>query len=125
MEIIRVNVGGVKFTTSATTLASEPGTLLSKIFNPLESKDFEGIGYNMAQKDEDGDVFFDRDPEMFKIILEYLRNRKVYKWEGVEWEKIKDEATYFGIDSLVSALDTMEAKEVIINDIWMSGKLMG
>jgi len=48
------------------TLTSVPGSMLSEMF-----KDDANL-----RKDFDGNVFLDRDPEVFKHTLNYLRNNR-------------------------------------------------
>ncbi len=60
---IRLNIGGTTFTTTITTLLSKPGSYLSEMFS----------GRWEVKKSNDGTVFIDRDPFVFRHILNYLR----------------------------------------------------
>src|SRR4051812_5024134 len=60
-EIVKLNVGGTLFTTRVSTLLSSPSSLFTKLL----SQSREG-------KDE---IFFDRSPELFSYILQFLRTR--------------------------------------------------
>jgi len=66
---IDLNVGGVHYTTSLTTLVSAKESLLCSMFE--ESKPANDC------KDNLGRVFIDRDGVLFRYILDYLRNRKL------------------------------------------------
>jgi hypothetical protein len=65
-DVIRLNVGGTLFTTTRFTLTKYPDSMLAKMFDP-------DLGMDAAKKDDTGAFFIDRSPDMFKIILEYLR----------------------------------------------------
>jgi hypothetical protein len=60
---VKLDVGGVHFTTSLTTLMTEPESMLAAMFS----------GRHELEKDDDGRVFIDRDGELFKYVLQYLR----------------------------------------------------
>lgn len=66
-KIIILNVGGIKYTTTITTLSSEQGSMLERMFN----------GKLQSIQEEDGSYFIDSDGEIFKYILEYLRYRTI------------------------------------------------
>lgn len=62
-DVIVLNVGGTKFTTSKTTLTSRP-SFLEVMFCGRHSLQPSG---------EDGSFFIDRDPKHFRELLNYLR----------------------------------------------------
>ncbi|KAL3147265.1 BTB/POZ domain-containing protein kctd3 [Trebouxia sp. C0010 RCD-2024] len=62
-EIIKLNIGGVKHTTSLATLTAVPGTY----FTALLCGDLTDI------LTQDGEVFIDRQGKCFEHILQYLR----------------------------------------------------
>jgi hypothetical protein len=65
-ERFKLNVGGVRFDTSRTTLTSVPESMLSTMF---------GARLDMLRRDpEDGSVFLDRDGERFGLVLDFLRD---------------------------------------------------
>jgi nitrate/nitrite-specific signal transduction histidine kinase len=61
---VKLDVGGVHFTTSVTTLMTEPDSMLAAMFS----------GRHELEKDDDGRVFIDRDGELFKYVLQFLRD---------------------------------------------------
>ena len=68
-EIISLNVGGTLYTTSRSTLTRYPESMLGAMFGgnlPLENS-----------KDSEGNYFIDRDGELFKYILNFLRVSKL------------------------------------------------
>ena len=80
-EIVRINVGGVKFTTLRvrskarsvcdayfqSTLLRYSHSILARMIN----------GKIPPRRDSEGNAFLDRDPQIFKYILEFLRSSKV------------------------------------------------
>ncbi|CAC5397777.1 unnamed protein product [Mytilus coruscus] len=62
-----LNVGGMKFITENTTLKKYPETRLGLLSN--QSKEYIS---------EKGFYFFDRNPELFNIILDFYRNNEVH-----------------------------------------------
>ena len=68
-DIINLNVGGQKFTTTRSTLCQVKDSLLASMFS--------GRWEDSVPRDQDGNVFFDHNPKYFGLILDYLRAKKV------------------------------------------------
>ena len=68
-DIIHLNVGGQKFSTTRATLCQVEGSLFATMFN--------GRWEDRVKRDKDGVVFFDFNPEHFSWILDYLRVKKI------------------------------------------------
>ena len=68
-DIIHLNVGGQKFSTTRATLCQVEGSLLATMFN--------GRWEDRVKRGKDGVVFFDFNPEHFSWILDYLRVKKI------------------------------------------------
>lgn len=66
-DIIHLNVGGQRFSTSRQTLTWIPDTFFTAMLNGLIS----------TNRDEQGSIFIDRDPKLFSIILNYLRTKEL------------------------------------------------
>ncbi|KAJ1627163.1 BTB/POZ protein [Pavlovales sp. CCMP2436] len=67
MEHVRLNVGGVRYETTRTTLTQYAGSYFSAMFG----------GLHPAAEDEDGCVFIDRDGNSFRHVLNYMRTGSV------------------------------------------------
>jgi len=65
-EVIDLNVGGTKFTTLRSTLVKYPGSMLEAMFS----------GRHRITKDKKDRFFIDRSPEVFKLVMEFLRTDK-------------------------------------------------
>ncbi len=94
--IVKLNVGGVKYITTKTTLESVPDSF----FNSLLSGKFSFTEIK-------GHIFIDRNGLIFEHILSYLRN--INNWKpprNVDLaEKIKVEAGFYLLSDLVKICD--------------------
>ena len=68
-DIIHLNIGGLKMTTTRSTLCQVEGSLLASMFR--------GRWEDSVQRDQDGAVFLDFNPQHFSVILNYLRVKKI------------------------------------------------
>ena len=68
-DVIQLNVGGQKFTTTRSTLRQVNGSLLATMFS-------ETMEHSLKH-DQDGAVVLDFNPEHFSWILNYLRAKKI------------------------------------------------
>lgn len=90
-QIQKINVGGQIFTTTSQTFS-----LISSCCLP----DFGG-----PMKDGDGNVFIDRDGELFGYILNFCRNQKLILPEDFsKFELLEEEAEYYGLHTLVDEI---------------------
>eukprot|EP00026_Physarum_polycephalum_P015863 Phypoly_transcript_16653.p1 GENE.Phypoly_transcript_16653~~Phypoly_transcript_16653.p1 ORF type:complete len:251 (+),score=41.48 Phypoly_transcript_16653:38-790(+) len=92
-----LNVGGKRFETLIDTLQKYPDTMLGAMFSAR--------GLPLAFPDDNGEYFFDRDPKLFDIILNFYRHGKVLVPENRSYEMVKEELDFFGIVER-STLDT-------------------
>ena len=97
-QIIRLNVGGVIHTTTRTTLCTYPESMLGAMF----SGDFG------ATMDENGHYFIDRDGEIFKHVLNFLRSNRVTLPDDFrEWDLLLSEADFYQIQPMINALKSL------------------
>ncbi|RCN44487.1 K+ channel tetramerization domain protein [Ancylostoma caninum] len=93
-NIVVLNVGGERFTTTRETLMSN----LCR-----ENTYFANLD------DYKGEIFIDRDPKVFMFILNYLRDGKVAIPEDqFVRTRIRQEAEYFCMDKLATMIDFAE-----------------
>jgi hypothetical protein len=88
-QVIKLNVGGTLFETYKTTLQHYPYTLLGSMFT--SSKEIT------TDKTE---FFFDRDPTLFPMILNYYRNGFVVYPENIHHKITEAELTFWQIPLL-------------------------
>ena len=93
-EIINLNVGGQRFSTSRDTLTWTPDSFFSSLVS----------GRIPILKDESGAIFIDRDPKLFAVILNFLRTKEISHPSGVDVSALRHEAEFYGIASLVKRL---------------------
>ncbi|XP_043483297.1 BTB/POZ domain-containing protein KCTD3 isoform X1 [Leptopilina heterotoma] len=92
-EIIHLNVGGTRFSTSRQTLSWIPDSFFTALLsNRIASR-----------RDENGALFIDRDPKVFSIILNYLRTKDI-DLKNIDIRALRHEAEYYGITPLVKRL---------------------
>ncbi len=89
--LVKLNIGGCIFWTSDETLTSRGSNMLSVM-----------IRHDNPAQLIDGAYFIDRDPKIFRWVLNYLRGSNVLPPEdSPEFVMIKEEAEYFSIDPLL------------------------
>jgi hypothetical protein len=88
-----LNVGGIKFTVSLHVLKSRRGTLFYKQILRKEIK-------------KDQEVFYDRDPMYFHVILNFLRTGKIdaKKYSEDQKEDLIHESQFFEVQFIVETL---------------------
>ncbi|XP_014673371.1 PREDICTED: BTB/POZ domain-containing protein KCTD12-like [Priapulus caudatus] len=102
-SIIELNVGGVFYTTSLTTITKDVDSHLHDLF----------AGKAKAPiRDSKGKFFLDRDGVLFRYVLDFLRNEKLVLPENFhEKDRLRSEAEFFRLASMVECID----KAVIIH----------
>ncbi|KAF9808188.1 hypothetical protein SFRURICE_017340 [Spodoptera frugiperda] len=88
-EIVNLNVGGTRFSTSWHTLTWVPETFFTALLS----------GRIPTVRDETGAIFIDRDPNLFGLILNFLRTRDI-DLNDVNIRALRHECDYFGITPL-------------------------
>ncbi|XP_049826851.1 BTB/POZ domain-containing protein KCTD3 isoform X3 [Aethina tumida] len=112
-DILHLNVGGKRFSTSRQTLTLIPDTFFTALLN----------GRISSLRDEKGAIFIDRDPKIFSIILNYLRTRDI-ELNGIDLRILRHEAEYYNIAPLVKRLMLCEElTESICGDVLFYGSL--
>lgn len=92
-DIITLNVGGKLFTTTRMTLLSESESVIGRMFDlssPIP-----------PAKLINGAYFIDANPEVFEVILDFLRYKTVIIPSKIPVEAVLVQARYFGLDDLI------------------------
>jgi hypothetical protein len=92
-NIIKLDVGGIHYKTTLDTITYDSNSMLANMFS----------GRHKLIVDSDGYYFIDRDGEIFKYIIKYLRD-KTLDIGGFSDSLINDimkEADYFNLEGLV------------------------
>ncbi|XP_046669513.1 BTB/POZ domain-containing protein KCTD16 [Homalodisca vitripennis] len=92
--VVELNVGGVFYTTTLTTLTRDQDSTLTHYFTKAP-----------PPKDAKGKFFIDRDGVLFRYVLDYLRNQTLVLPESFrEKERLRQEATFYGLPGMVEAV---------------------
>ncbi|KAI6652755.1 SH3KBP1-binding protein 1 [Oopsacas minuta] len=111
VDIVQLNVGGRRFTTSKQTLTWIPESFFVSLLS----------GRIPSMRDEIGAIFIDRDPDMFEIILHFMRTKEVNP-KGHNIRNLRTEAEYYGLQPLVIRLNLCdELERSLCGDILFSG----
>ncbi|KRZ13563.1 BTB/POZ domain-containing protein KCTD16 [Trichinella zimbabwensis] len=111
-KIIELNVGGKKYQTTINTLTKDTGSWLGRQFMQTESPEMSP-STDYSDKEEssamlpvsDGSYFIDRDGNLFRYVLEFLRNGKLLLPENfTEHEALCEEAKFYGSKALLEEL---------------------
>jgi len=104
-KALKLNIGGTPFFTSLSTLMSIKGTY----FEVMVSEKWK------AQKLEDGSYFIDRDPTVFRFILNFLRDGELdIEFRSKEELKlIIKEAKFYQIQPLIKLLESTPIESVV------------
>ncbi len=84
-DIVNLNVGGTRFSTSRQTLSSTQDSFFTSMLS----------GRIPTCRDETGALFIDRDPKLFSIILHFLRTKEL-DLNGVDVSVLRHEAEFYG-----------------------------
>eukprot|EP01116_Phalansterium_solitarium_P004676 TRINITY_DN15738_c0_g1_i1.p1 TRINITY_DN15738_c0_g1~~TRINITY_DN15738_c0_g1_i1.p1 ORF type:complete len:335 (+),score=120.07 TRINITY_DN15738_c0_g1_i1:146-1150(+) len=104
-DVVALNVGGVRFTTKLSTLLSHPDSMLSALFS----------GRHTLPKDSSGAVFVDRDGQLFRFVLNYLRTGRAparHDMTPFEFEQLCCEADYFNLPGLLELLRSKDQRNI-------------
>ena len=89
---LKLDVGGHKFTTSRTTLTSQPDSMLAAMFS----------GRHKLIQDGKGAYFIDRDGTHFRFILNYLRDGQLGSLpeDKIQLQELVRESDYYQLTEL-------------------------
>lgn len=98
-DIVKLNVGGVVYLTTRATLSKYPHSMIGAMFN----------GSMSTAVDENGCHFIDRDGELFKYILNFLRSSRLsLPKDFKDLDQLGDEADFYQIAPLIDAIEKLK-----------------
>ena len=107
-EIVNLNIGGHKFTTSLQTLQKDADSMLGIMFS----------GRHAITKQDDGTIFIDRDGRHFHIILNYLRGNILFieqlPEEKLVLSDLLSEVEYYQLGGLHEIIKPKEKEKTVI-----------
>lgn len=101
-NIIELNVGGLHYTASLSTLRRDPNSMLALMFRE---------GQMPSGVDRNGSIFIDRDGGLFRHVLAYLRDGRPPK--GVDRETrlaLQAEAAFYQVEGLQAWAEVADAE---------------
>lgn len=106
--VIKIDVGGTKFTTSKATLCRCPETMIGAMFS----------GRHGLPLDVDGYHFIDRDGTHFRFILNFLRAPERFSVDlpPNQLKELIDECEYYGLLDLMFPTVSTKAKTPAVSD---------
>ena len=111
-DIINLNVGGQKLTTKRSTLCQVESSLLAIMFS--------GRWEESLERDQDGAVFLDFNPQYFVLILDYLRDKRIAQpGKPISLPKVADDQSerfnnllqYLGLRDLIVSKEIMPSEK--------------
>lgn len=90
-QLVKLNVGGKKYITARSTLFSKGENFFTVL---LENDLGDGVP---CVKDEEGYIFIDRDGELFRHVLNYLRTGKLYKPDNLPTAQLELELDFYQV----------------------------
>ena len=109
-EVIVLDVGGKKFTSSLQTMLAEPDSLLGRMVS----------GRHPQEIQKDGSIFIDRDGTHFGIILNYLRGAITSKKQLPDdlntLSLLSCEVQYYELKGLLKIIEPIENKQNAITE---------
>jgi len=106
-EIIYLNVGGIKYSTTRNTLCKYPQSMLGVMFS-------QDMDEEPAQLDKDGYYFIDRNGEIFEYILQFLRSADIsLPTDEKEYNLLKCEVNFYQIEPLTQMFPMTNSGEEI------------
>ena len=110
-DIIHLNVGGQKLTTKRSTLCQVENSLLATMFS--------GRWEESLERDQDGAVFLDFNPQYFVLILDYLREKRIAQsGKPIPLPKVADEQLerFNNLLQYLGLSDEIVSKEITLSE---------
>lgn len=100
-DIVRLNVGGVLYTTTKATLKRYSNSMLGAMFN----------GSMSTTVDENGHYFIDRDGHIFGYILNFLRSSQLTLPSDFQnLDLLAVEADFYQLEPLINCVNKLQTK---------------
>ncbi|XP_077987423.1 BTB/POZ domain-containing protein KCTD6-like [Glandiceps talaboti] len=116
-EMVSLNVGGKLYTTSLTTLTRFPDSMLGAMFSDNVP----------VQPDDKGNYLIDRDGELFRHVLNFLRTSRLKLPKNFdEHDLLMEEADFYQLaelkQALISTRDSNPGKALAVYAFFRDGR---
>ena len=91
-QVVKLNVGGVRYITSKSTLSKLGDNFLTRLLENDEN------GKLPCQRDDEGYIFIDRNGKLFGIILDFLRVGRLFFSNKIDPRQLQLELDFYGIE---------------------------
>ena len=98
MSQIKFNVGGRFFKCNRETILSIPDTLLSNMIADVPAPP---AGRVIAQPRGQNTIFIDRNPDVFSIVLDLYRHKRLVNHKAIDPQFLRMELEFYGLDDFV------------------------
>lgn len=103
-EVLTLNVGGLVYTTTRSTLIKYPDSMLGAMFSG---------SYVPTSCDSQGHYFIDRDGHMFRHVLNFLRSGRLCLPHGFkDYELLEAEADFYQVTPMIAAIKEIRSGKV-------------
>jgi hypothetical protein len=67
-------------------------------YDIVSESHFSNVSWFIYSKDENGHIFFDRNPRVFEVILDFYRTGKLIRSPDIPLELLKEELDFFQLN---------------------------
>ena len=114
-DLVRLNVGGVWYTTTESTLRAYPMSIFPKMIRDrpnVQPNSNNNKNTKSKLHGENGYYFIDRDGELFRYILNFLRTAEINLPKNFqEHDQLMSEAKFYSLQPMVNLLKAREMRE--------------
>jgi BTB/POZ domain len=97
-DVVRLDVGGTKFKVSRSLIEQYPNTMLARLVSDTCQQQHHP--HHRGGGDQPQEVFLDRDGETFRLVLTYMRDRKVFVPMKLAKKTVLNELDYLGFENV-------------------------
>lgn len=107
-EVVTVNCGGRKYMVQITTLAKYPDTFLGRLATGQ-------IDFDNLPRDQAGNLFLDRDQDVFGAVLNYYRTdgKVLERGSNTSQAMWNAELSFYGLDNLITSIVNLDDAKFI------------